>query len=67
MSVQVVKSKSNTSQAEQVLIENGFTVLSPWVDDNRFEKDGQVYKLSHPVWQIGPSGNFVGVRIEKED
>ena len=64
--VQIIKPKTNTPSAEQVLVENGFTILSPWIDDNRFEKDGIVYKLAYPVWHLDAKGNFSGVLIEPE-
>jgi hypothetical protein len=38
------------SNAEFVLIEHGYKVISIWLLDNLFKKDGKFYKIAHPVW-----------------
>lgn len=47
------------ASAEQVIVDNGFSVVSSWINNNTYSKEGINYKISHPVW----NGNKV--RIEK--
>lgn len=66
MKNQVIKAYSSATSAEQVLIKNGFKVVSCWVESNRFTKNGKTFQLSHPVWQLNEKKtSFIGVRIEE--
>lgn len=46
----VAINKTNSTDAEDVLIQNGFTVISTWWNDNIYIKQGIKYGISHPVW-----------------
>ncbi len=62
--ITIIKCKKNAFDAEQVLIDNGFTMLSSLFDKNEFSKDGKLYKIAHPVWEMDKAKNeFLGVRI----
>jgi len=48
--------------AQDILIQNGFEVISSWYNNNIFAKNGQNYRISHPVWV----GNCVQIEKIKE-
>jgi hypothetical protein len=50
--MQQVKNPKNRTDAEQVLIDNGFKMPSGLKEHNAFQKDGQLFKISHPVWDV---------------
>ena len=55
-----IKNTNNTTCAQDVLVKNGFKILSSWYNNNEFEKDGIIYGINHPVW----SGKDVNVYIK---
>lgn len=55
----VAINKTNSTDAEDVLIQNGFTVISTWWNDNIYIKYGIKYGISHPVWN-GKNVNIYG-------
>lgn len=46
----VIGNPKNRMNAEAVMADNGFVVISNWFNDNIYEKEGVLYGLSHPVW-----------------
>ena len=66
MTILVVKSTPSQIDAEEVLKSNGFQIIRSYNFDNLFEKGGELFKISHPVWEMNESkSKFIGVRLEK--
>lgn len=57
----LVINKTNEISAENILVKNGFKIISNWYNDNIFERDGIKYGINHPVW----NGN--NINIYKKD
>lgn len=49
--------KGINGNAEQTLIENGFKVISSWLNDAIYSKNGKNYTFMHPIW----NGNNVRI------
>ena len=57
----ILEITTNQSVAGKALIENGFKEVSNWFNDNIYSKDGENYKIAHPVW----TKDLKAVRVEK--
>ena len=38
------------NDANLVLESHGFTIISDWINNNEYAKDGLIYGLNYPVW-----------------
>ena len=47
-----LKNTTNQTDAIALLIQTGFTEISSYFVDNIYEKDGKLYKIAHPVWNL---------------
>tara|TARA_R110000787_G_scaffold227127_1_gene334882 strand:+ start:259 stop:942 length:684 start_codon:yes stop_codon:yes gene_type:complete len=59
----ILEITTNQSIAGKALIENGFKEVSNWFNDNIYSKDGENYKIAHPVW----TKDLKAVRVEKRE
>ena len=57
----ILEITTNQSIAGKALIENGFKEVSSYFNDNIYSKDGENYKIAHPVW----TKDLKAVRVEK--
>tara|TARA_R110000772_G_scaffold263527_1_gene383325 strand:+ start:369 stop:683 length:315 start_codon:yes stop_codon:yes gene_type:complete len=57
----ILEITTNQSIAGKALIENGFKEVSSYFNDNIYSKDGDNYKITHPVW----TKDLKAVRVEK--
>ena len=57
----ILEITTNQSIAGKALIENGFKEVSSYFNDNTYSKDGENYKIAHPVW----TKDLKSVRVEK--
>lgn len=58
--MQILINQNNATCAQNVLIGNGFNMVSSWFNENEFEKDGIIYGIGHPVW----NGKNVNIYIK---
>ena len=66
MTILIVKSTPSQIDAEEVLKSNGFQAIRSYNFGNLFEKGGELFKISHPVWEMNEDKTkFIGVRLEK--
>tara|TARA_R110000868_G_C10972986_1_gene771176 strand:- start:53923 stop:54345 length:423 start_codon:yes stop_codon:yes gene_type:complete len=59
----ILEIKTNGNDAQQALKDNGFKEISNWFNDNIYSKDGENYKIAHPVW----TKDLKAVRVEKRE
>jgi len=45
-----INNPHNRVSAEQVLTDNGFTIISSFLNDGIYKKGSDSYKFDHPVW-----------------
>ena len=57
----LIKNPNKLISTEEVLVQNGFAIISSWAYDGIYEKEGIKYKSSFPVWEWKTNK----VRIEK--
>lgn len=47
----LIKNPKRSNVAEQVLVANGFTIVSNWIDQGIYKKDGINFRTSFPIWE----------------
>ena len=45
-----IRNVKNLADAQQVLIDEGFEILSPWEEQGIFCKNGEKYQFEFPIW-----------------